>query len=154
MISANTYFVVPIEHFNTETNNFVLMPDNGDDLPIDKLFGIVCWNGYIENPKLALNENNEIVPRNCVLVLTQLDTHTIMSIKTQTTEFMSLESFEQLEQKYPEASLIVAEEAKNNLTMTTVQDLMITKIYAGRTPEEVVWLWPELEGKILKVEIA
>lgn len=145
----NCFFVVPLEHFNTVTGDFNLIPDNGDVLPIDIIHGSVVWSGFIYNPKIAKFDNEGTnIGREAVLVKTFLDQETIMHIKTQTTEFMSLEVYEEIEKISPSIGEIIAEEAANNLTMNTVTELMISHTYAGRNLTEVVWLWPELAGKI------
>lgn len=151
ILYGDVYFVSPVDHYDTSTGIFNLMPDNGDFLPIDKFSAVPCWNGKIYNPKLSSIVDNEVVPRDCFLLKCRLHYDTIVAIKTQTTEFMSVEMFEYIEKKYPEAAKLIAIEAMNNLTMNTVNDLMITKVYAGRNPQEVFWLWPELEGQFVDV---
>lgn len=153
MIKSDVFMLVPFKYFDILSSTFYLMPDSGDCLPIERLQGIHCWNGDVYDPKVSRIENDVVIPQYSVLVRCRLDNNLILDIKTQTTEFLSGEAIELINEKFPEAGEIIATEAKRNLTMNTVNDLQINKMYAGRYPEEVVWLWPELAGKFHDIVI-
>lgn len=145
--------MVPIEHFNLYLASFNLMPDNGDVLPIDRIEGFIVTPCSITDAKLSKKENEVVIPRECYLVKCILTSDTIMHIKTQTTEFMSLEAYENIKKDYPEAAKIIVKEALDNLSMNTVKDLMINNMYAGRTLEEARSIWSEINQTVQDIYI-
>lgn len=141
-MKIDAFFVVPINLYSN--NSFLLMPDDGDTLPIDRLvIAPIIGACYIDSLK-----------SDCYICKVRLPIDLVLDLKMQTSNFMTIEQFEYIKSISKDMSDLIMMFAAQNMDLYDVEMLKINKMYAGRSHAALYEKYPEVIGKVGDCDIA